>query len=252
MPSRTESLVGILTSGLLMAAIALVGGIFVLLGRGALRRWLEPIIAFAAGALVGGAMLHLLPHALARAERAEDACTWFVVGFTALLALDLLLEWRHCRRPSAPDDVRPLGPLLLLADGLHNFLGGLAIGAVFLVDTRAAWIAWFAAALHEVPQEIGDFGAIVDAGMKPRRALLANFASGLTFPLGGLAVWAIGDAIDVQALVAIGAGNFLYIAASDLVPEIKRSERLAAAGVRLGAFVAGATMMLAVRALVGG
>jgi zinc and cadmium transporter len=251
MPSSTASLVTILVAGALMAAIALVGGTVVLLGQRAVGRMLEPVIAFAAGALVGGAMFHMLPHAVAHATDADAAFTWAVVGFTVFLALDLLLEWRHCRRPPSDEDVRPLGPLLLLADGLHNFLGGVAISAVFLVDVRAGWIAWSAAALHEIPQEIGDFGAIVHAGMRPRRALLANFVSGLTFPLGGLTVWALGDAFDVNALVALGAGNFLYIAASDLVPEIKRSERLAGAGIRLAAFVAGAAMLLAVRQIVG-
>jgi zinc transporter ZupT len=84
---------------------------------------------------------------------------WVAAGFTVLLALDLLLEWHHCHQPRA-QRVRPLAPLLLLADGLHNFLGELAIGAVFLVDIRAGLSAWLAAALHEVPQEVGDFGAI--------------------------------------------------------------------------------------------
>ncbi len=247
MPSAAESLKWILVSGLGMACIALAGGVFVLFGRALLQRSLEPVIAFAAGALVGGAMFHMLPHALAHAAFATDTFFWAVIGFSAFLALDQLLEWRHCRHPSTR--LKPLAPLLLLADGLHNLLGGLAIGAVFLVDVRAGWVAWLAAALHELPQEIGDFGAIVHAGMSPRRALFANFVSGLTFPLGGLLVWLVGGAIDASALVAIGGGNFLYIAASDLLPEIKRSEQLGAAAVRFAAFCAGVALLYVLQGL---
>ncbi len=228
----------ILASGLAMALIALVGGLAVALGPARLSRWLEPVIAFAAGALIGGAMFHMLPHALCGADDHAAALGFVALGFAAFLALDLLLEWRHCGQP-ARASVRPLGPLLLLADGLHNFLGGLAVGAAFLVDVRAGWGAWFAAALHEAPQEIGDFGAIVHAGMRPRRALLWNFVSGLTFPVGGLLVYALGDAVHAPSILALGAGNFLYIAASDLLPEIKRNERLRDAALRFFAFVAG-------------
>lgn len=247
MPSAAQSLQWILVSGLGMACIALAGGVFVVFGQTLLRRCLEPIIAFAAGALVGGAMFHMLPHALAHAAAPGDTFFWAVVGFALFLALDLLLEWRHCRHPSTR--LQPLAPLLLLADGLHNLLGGLAIGAVFLVDVRAGWVAWLAAALHELPQEIGDFGAIVHAGMSPRRALFANFVSGLTFPLGGLLVWLVGGALDAPALVAIGGGNFLYIAASDLLPEIKHSERLRTAAVRFASFCAGVVLLYALQGL---
>ncbi len=228
----------ILASGLAMAAIALIGGLAVVMAPMRLSRWLEPVIAFAAGALVGGAMFHMLPHALAHADDHAAALGHAALGFAAFLALDLLLEWRHCRQPGRPS-VRPLAPLLLLADGLHNFLGGLAVGAAFLVDARAGLGAWIAAALHEAPQEIGDFGAMVHAGMTPRRALLLNFASGLTFPAGGMVVYALGDAVHAPSILALGAGNFLYIAASDLVPEIKRNERLADAALRFLAFLAG-------------
>jgi zinc and cadmium transporter len=143
--------------------------------------------------------------------------------------------------------VRPLGPLLLIADGVHNLLGGLAIGAIFLVDIRAGIAAWIAAALHELPQEIGDFGAIVHAGYSRRRALLYNLLSALTFPLGGLIAYVVGQRMEVHFLVALGAGNFIYIAAADLIPEVKRSERFGETAIRFVAFVLGAAMLYGAR-----
>jgi len=244
------TLAWILGSGLLMAIIALVGGLFVLLPESYLRRWLPPIVAFSAGSLIGGAMFHMLPHAL-ETDRSDPVPTlvWLVVGFTVFFALDQLLEWHHCHRlPS--EHVRPLGPLLLVADGLHNLLGGLVIGAVFITDIKAGIAAWIAAAFHEVPQEIGDFGAIVHAGLSKKKALAFNFVSALTFPLGGLLAWLVGDSVDLHFLVAFGCGNFVYIAATDLLPEVKRSERFSETFLRFVSFVAGVGILWAVRLVV--
>jgi zinc and cadmium transporter len=240
-------LLTILGFGILMSLIALVGGVSVLFAEAALKRWLKPIVAFAAGSLIGGAFFHMLPHAMGVEGVQGSALLWVVIGFTAFLALDQLLEWRHCHLPPS-EHVRPLGPLLLVADGVHNLLGGLAIGAIFMTDIRAGVAAWVAAALHEIPQEIGDFGAIVHAGYSRRRALLYNLLSALTFPLGGLIAYAVGQRIEVHALIALGAGNFLYIAAADLIPEVKRSEQLRQTALRFGFFVLGVALLFAAQA----
>jgi zinc and cadmium transporter len=230
--------------GILMSLIAFVGGLFVLLPEATLQRWLKPLVAFAAGSLIGGALFHMLPHALAAAGSPRPVMLWTALGFTLFLALDQLLEWHHCHRVPS-EQIQPLGPLLLIADGVHNLLGGLAIGAIFLMDVGAGIAAWTAAALHELPQEIGDFGAIVHAGYSRRKALLYNFFSALTFPLGGVIAYVLGQSISVHLLIALGAGNFIYIAAADLLPEVKRAERLRDSGQRFGFFVAGLTILLA-------
>lgn len=232
----------ILGFGLLMSLIAVVGGLFVLLPEATLERWLKPLVAFAAGSLIGGALFHMLPHALAAAGAPRPVMLWVAIGFTTFLALDQLLEWHHSHRVPS-EQVQPLGPLLLIADGVHNLLGGLAIGAIFLVDIGAGIAAWSAAALHELPQEIGDFGAIVHAGYSRRKALFYNFLSALTFPLGGLTAYAVGQSIDVHLLIGLGAGNFIYIAAADLLPEVKRAERLRDSGQRFVCFVAGVALL---------
>ena len=108
-------------------------------------------------------------------------------------------------------------------------------------------VAWTAAALHEIPQEIGDFGALVHSGYSRSRALLWNFLSALTFPLGGILAWTMGTAIDVHFLVALGCGNFIYIAAADLLPEVKRSEALSSTAIRFASFAAGVALLYGVR-----
>lgn len=232
----------ILGFGVLMSLIAVIGGLFIFLPEATLKRWLLPIVSFAAGSLLGGAFFHMLPNALAGTESLSQMMLWVVVGFTVFFALDQLLEWHHCHYTPS-EHVQPLGPLLLVADGAHNLLGGLAIGAIFVVDIRAGIVAWVAAALHELPQEIGDFGAMVHAGYSRRKAIVYNFLSALTFPLGGVIAYVIGQSINVHFLVALGAGNFLYIAAADLIPEVKRSERLQETGLRFVFFISGVSLL---------
>lgn len=238
----------ILGFGLLMSMIAVIGGLFILLPEKTLKRWLMPIVAFAAGSLLGGAFFHMIPHALSASESLIHVMLWVVAGFTAFFALDQLLEWHHCHRVPS-EHVRPLGPLLLIADGVHNLLGGLAIGAIFLIDIRAGIAAWTAAALHELPQEIGDFGAMVHAGYSRRKALLYNFISALTFPLGGVIAFVVGQSLNVYFLVALGAGNFLYIAGADLIPEVKHAKDLRETGIRFLFFILGVSLLYLVTKL---
>ena len=225
-----------------MSLIAFVGGPLLLLPEPVLKRWLKPLVAFAAGSLLGGAFFHMLPHAIIAAGSQDPVMPWVFAGFAVFFALDQILEGHFCNQ-TPPGRVRPLGPLLLAADGLHNLLGGLTIGAVFMADFRAGVAACIAAALHEIPQEIGDFGALVHSGYSRLRALVYNFLSALTFPLGGLIAYIIGQSVEVYVLVALGVGNFLYIAGADLIPEVKRAEELRESITRFALFMMGAALL---------
>lgn len=234
----------ILGFGLLMSLIAYIGVILTILPEHLLKRLLQPLVAFAAGALIGGAFFHMLPRALEIGEVQSSVLLWVVIGFTTFFALDQLLEWHHCHRlPS--EHIRPMGPLMLVADGAHNLIGGLSIGAIFMIDIKAGIAAWIAAALHEIPQEIGDFGALVHSGYSKRKALFLNFLAALTFPIGGLIAYFFSSSFDLVLLVALGAGNFLYIAGADLIPEIKRAEKLSETGVRFLFFILGVSLLYA-------
>ncbi|MBF6354940.1 ZIP family metal transporter [Nocardia higoensis] len=211
----------IVLSGLAMSALALVGSVSVLVPESVFQKLVLPLVALAAGALLGGALFHMLPESIAVLGNNLAVYTWLAAGLFAFHALEQFLHWHHCHRPVG--EHRPLGYLILAADGLHNLIGGVAVGSAFIVDIRLGMITWLVAAAHEIPQELGDFGILVHSGWSARHALLYNVASALTFPLGGLLAYGVSGRIDVAVLVPFAAGNFVYIAVADLLPEITTS-----------------------------
>jgi zinc and cadmium transporter len=239
----------ILVGGVLMSALALVGSVTLVLRESTLRKLLLPLVSFAAGSLIGGALFHMIPASLSTMS-AMSTFRWVAVGFSIFFALEQFLHWHHCHRAFA-ECKKPLTYLILIGDGLHNFLGGLSIAGVFLVDVRLGIAAWVAAAAHEVPQELGDFGVLVHGGWKKRSALLFNLLSGSTFLLGGLVAYAASLRIDVSWLVPLAAGNFLYIGASDLVPEVNKAHSFGASLVHFVVFAAGLGLLFAIAALGG-
>ncbi len=208
----------IVVSGLAMSALALVGSVVVILPERHFRRLVLPLVAVAAGALLGGAMFHLLPESVRVLGDGLPVFVWVVAGVFSFHVLEQFLHWHHCHRPVS--EHRPLGYMILAADGLHNLIGGVAVGSAFVVDIRLGVVTWIVAAAHEVPQELGDFGILVHSGWSTRQALLYNLASAVTFPLGGLLAYGVADRIEVAWLVPFAAGNFIYIAVADLLPEI--------------------------------
>ena len=233
-----------------MSLVALVGSATLLLRPETLDRIVKPLVAFAAGSLLGGAFFHMLPAVTEEGLPTADASLWMMMGFTLFLALEQFLHWHHCHRASA-ECKKPLTYLILLGDGLHNFLGGVGVAGVFLLDVRLGVGAWLAAAAHEVPQELGDFGVLIHGGWKKGQALLFNLLSGLTFLVGNLVAYAASATIDVTALVPFAAGNFIYIGASDLVPEVNKHHRVSVNLVNFSSFAAGLALLWAIRLAVG-
>ncbi|MEE4146520.1 MAG: ZIP family metal transporter [Halieaceae bacterium] len=237
----------IIASGLLMSAIALVGSISLLLSAKTLDRLLLPMVAFAAGSLLGGAFFHMLPVAYSANPDPVSIGVAVAGGFTVFFVLEQFLHWHHCHLASS-ECRQPMGYLLLVGDGLHNFLGGLAIAGIFLTDIRAGIAAWIAAALHEVPQELGDFGVLVRSGWSKPRALIFNVLSGLTFLLGGLVAYGASFQSNLSWLIPFAAGNFIYIAAADLVPEVHKhgTSDIGANLIHLASFALGLGFLLVV------
>jgi zinc and cadmium transporter len=238
----------IVVSGLAMSAIALVGSITLLLSENTLRRAVSPLVALAAGSLLGGAFFHMLPAATRRMPDLALVFLWTMVGFAVFLVLEQFLHWHHCHRMEA-DCRQPLGYLILLGDGLHNFLGGLGVAGVFLIDIRLGMMAWIAAAAHEVPQELGDFGVLVHSGWSRQRALLFNLLSGLTFLVGGLLAYVAAGRGDIPFLVPFAAGSFIYIGASDLIPQVNRHHSVSGNVVHLTAFISGLCLLWILRSI---
>jgi zinc and cadmium transporter len=240
----------ILLSGVLMSAIALIGGVTLVLKEQTLQRILLPLVAFSAGSLIGGAFFHMLPASFAAGTPVLTCMMLLTLGFLVFFALEQLLHWHHCRNADA-ECRKPLTYLILLGDGLHNFLGGLAIAGTFLIDIRLGLISWLAAAAHEIPQELGDFGVLVHAGWTRKKALLFNVLSALTFLLGGLVTYFFSLNHDLSWLLPFAAGNFLYIGASDLVPEVNKHAESRGNLVSFGAFITGLALLLGIKLILG-
>jgi zinc and cadmium transporter len=207
---------------------------------------LSSLVAFAAGTLLGGAFFHMMPAALENMNGKILPYVLVLLGFSLFLALEQFLHWHHCHKRES-ECKQPLTYLILIGDGLHNFIGGSAVAGTFLVDIRLGVTAWLAAAVHEVPQELGDFGVLVHAGWNKRKALLFNVLSALTFLLGGLLAYLASFRFDVAFLLPFAAGNFIYIGASDLVPQINKPASLAQNAIHFVFFAVGILLLLMVR-----
>jgi len=216
------------------------------------RRLALWLVSFAIGALLGGAVLHLIPEAFERLGSGPGLSLYLLAGFLGFFVLEKFL-WLHGhnRRIVSPDRLQPVALLNLIGDGLHNLLDGMMIAAAYSAETSVGVAATVAVVLHEVPQEIGDFGVLLYSGLPIRRAVLFNFLSGLAALAGAAITLAIGRfaAGSTDALLPIAAGAFIYVAASDLVPELRREESRSATLGQIGLVLLGIGMMALPRLL---
>ena len=192
-----------LLGGGLMALITLTGGLLLLIGRPVFERLLPGLLGLAAGSLIGGSLFRMVPMSFHRGGLEMMAIS-VVPGILIFLLLDLALR-------KSNGSLKSQVPLLLLGDGFHNLVGGLSIGAAFIIDPAVGLAAYLAAVLHEIPQEIGDFGILMEGGMSAGRSLLWNLISGLTFPVGMALNMVMLETEALPFLVGLGAGNFLYL-----------------------------------------
>lgn len=237
-----STLAWIISSSLAMSCIALVGAVTLVLKQQTLEKIILPLVAFAAGSLIGGAFLHMIPAGISNYGNTTTFYLWILLGFSLFFCLEQFLHWHHCQHQTT-DQKRPLTYLILIGDGLHNFIGGLAVAGTFIIDIRLGIMAWLAAAAHEIPQELGDFAVLIHGGWEKRRALLFNVLSALTFLLGGISAYIASFHLDVAFLLPFAAGNFLYIGASDLVPEVNKQKNTGIALLHFFAFSLGIGLM---------
>jgi zinc and cadmium transporter len=206
------------------------------------------LVSLSAGALIGGAFLHLLPEA---SEKMEPEKLFFVVllAFVVFFLIEKLFHWRHCHKENC--EIHTLGYMNLIGDSLHNFIDGLVIASVFLVDFNLGIITTLAIALHEIPQEIGDFGVLIHAGFNKIKALVLNYVVASSVILGGIVGYFMSFYIEnmVSYLLPIAAGGFIYIASSDLMPEIRKESNFKKSVISFCIFLLGIALMFAVKFL---
>ena len=245
-----ETLYCILISTIIIALISLIGMITLGLKENYLRSLLLILVSLSAGTLIGGAFVHLLPESLNFFEsNIIFACV--LAGFIAFFIIEHVLKWRHCHDKEC--EIHTFAHMSLLGESIHNLIDGIVIAAAFITSLPLGISTTFAVAMHELPQEFGDFGVLVHAGYKKSKALLYNFLVALTVIVGGLfGYWAFTLAnLSLSILLPIAAGGFIYVGASDLIPELRKVKNIKKATIHLLAFIAGIALMYLLRIFVG-
>lgn len=206
-----------------ISLLALSGSFFLFFKDQFLKRISLYLLALAAGALLGTAFLHLLPEVL-KDGFPEQGFLVLLGGFLFFYIGEKLLHLHHGPQGADEHNPRALGVLSLSADAVHNFIDGIILAVAFVVDVRLGLVTAAAVALHEVPQEIAEFGVLLYAGFSKHRALLLNFLSATTVILGGVVGFLFQETFVafIPFVLLFAAGSFVYIGASDFVPEFKK------------------------------
>ena len=240
-----EVLLLIVLSTFLVSFISFIGIITLFIKEKLLNKILLFLVSLSAGALMGGAFLHLIPESLGKFTE-SILFIYVLVGFTLLFFIERILHWRHCHKENCP--IHTFAYTNLIGDGVHNFIDGLIIAASFLVNIHLGIVTTLAVALHEIPQELGDFGILIYAGFSKSRALFLNFIVAITAILGGIMGYFISSAeISTNFLLPLAAGGFIYIATSDLIPEIKKEVKFKNSLINLCFFIIGILIIYGVR-----
>lgn len=229
-----STLIYIIIFTFVASILGLMGGILLLTRKKLSHNVTHGLSAFAAGSLLGAAFLDLLPEAfhhmkdLGVVDSEKTIFLYTLGGVLFFFFLERFIHWfHHHHRSHDEDEMKPIVPLIVFGDGVHNFIDGTVMAATFMVDIRLGIITTLAIIAHELPQEVGDFGLLLHQGVKKSKVFFYNFYSQLTAVLGGITTYFVGSSINgvLPIFIAITSGFFIYIALSDLVPDIHSENR---------------------------
>lgn len=216
-----------LASITIISLLSLIGAFAISIDAARLRRYLFVLVSLAVGALLGDAFLHLIPEAFESAASPTNVALGIIGGILLFFIIEKTLHWHHHQGiESSEPEIHPVGHIVLFSDGVHNLIDGLIIGLAYTVSIEVGIATTIAVVLHEIPQEIGDFGVLIHAGYTRAKALLYNFLSAIFAFAGAGLAFVLGAAAEPLALllVPITAGGFIYIALSDLIPELHKTK----------------------------
>jgi len=212
-----------------------------------LKRILLYLVSFSAGGLFGDAFIHLIPEAMEENSFGINVSLLIISGIIFSFIVERFLQWRHCHILSSEEHPHTFAYINLFGDSVHNFVDGIVIGGSYMASIPLGVATTLAVVFHEIPQEIGDFGVLIYGGFNKSRALFFNFLTALTAILGAIVALILGSIIQgsILFLIPFAAGNFIYIAGSDLIPELRKEEpALLKSALQLSAFVLGILFML--------
>ncbi|MBW2980652.1 ZIP family metal transporter [Candidatus Woesearchaeota archaeon] len=235
----------------IVSLISLIGILTLLIKKNQLNKILLWLVSFSAGALFGGAFIHLLPEVVEEYGFTAMVSTYLILGILLFFILEKFIHWRHCHIPTSKKHPHPLAVMNLVGDGFHNLIDGMIIGGAYLANFSLGVTTTVAVILHEIPQEIGDFGVLLHAGLSRLKALFFNFLSALVAVLGVVISLLIGTRLEnyLLFLLPLTAGGFIYIAGSDLIPELQKECAPSKSFVQLIWLVLGIVVMLSLTLL---
>ena len=209
-----------------------------------LRKYVFLLVALAAGALFGDAFIHLLPESFEELGNGVTVGLLAISGVLLFFLLEKYLHWHHHKDDE--QQVHHTGKMILISDGVHNFIDGVVIAASYFVGIEVGIATTLAVILHEIPQEIGDFGILLHSGYTVKKALFFNFLSALLAVLGAIVALIIHEsAKEIMIwIIPIAAGGFIYIAGSDLVPELHKTKNIKHSVAQFGAIILGIIAMI--------
>ena len=235
-----------LVSVFIVSLISLVGVATLSIRADKLKKFLIYMVSFSAGALMGDAFIHLLP------ELAEEGLTLnysltILFGVLLFFSLEKVVHWRHCHMPITKTHIHPFAYMNLIGDSLHNFIDGLIVAGSYLISIPAGIATTIAVIFHEIPQEIGDFGVLVHGGFTKGRAIFLNFITALTAVLGAVFALVLNNYVaNIEGyLISLAIGGFLYIAGSDLIPELHKETKISVSLIQILTFILGIAVMMA-------
>jgi zinc and cadmium transporter len=232
--------------------VALTGAFSLLISKKYLDKTIMFLVAFATGALLGGAFFHLIPEALLQLSALKTVLLG-LVGIFLFYLIEKYLYWHHCHETGVCDE-HPYTRLILYGDAVHNFIDGLIIAGSFLISVPLGILTSLLIIAHEVPQELGNFGVLIHGGFKRGKALLYNFLAQLTSVIGGILGYFFLELNKYSVyLLPFAAGGFLYIAIADLIPEVFKKDKkgnLKKMIINIIAIILGLAVLISARILI--
>ena len=229
----------------MVSLLSLIGLAFISVAEEKLKRIIFFMVSLSVGGLFGDAFIHLLPESFERIGSKLQASVFVLAGIFAFFVLEKFLLWRHQHVLESDHPIHPVGYMNLLADGAHNFIDGVIIGASYDVRLHVGIATTLAVVFHEIPHELGNFFVLLYAGFTKRKALFFNFVSALFAILGTVMSLSIGSRVAEfsSLMLPLAAGGFIYIAGSDLVPELNKESTLGKSVVQMLAIGVGVGLM---------
>jgi zinc and cadmium transporter len=234
-----------LASVFVVSIISLVGILALSIKENLLKRILIIFVSFSAGALLGDAFIHLLPEIVEERGFELEISLYVLSGILIFFVLEKLIYWRHCHILTSDEHIHTFTYMNLIGDGIHNFIDGMIIAGSYMVNMSLGAATTIAVILHEVPQEIGDFSVLVYGGFTRSKALFYNLMAALGAVIGAVLMLVIGSYVSHLHvfLVPFTAGGFIYVAGTDLIPELQKEVRPTVSVIQMIALVLGIGMM---------